>query len=106
MKSSGSKPCLTAFRRRAQKMVETYVSRKCPKSISLDSGHLDKQFGPLIFYGFPIFLIFFPRFVLTDVWSFFAYFPLGLPSNMVPIGPVWAGPIGPSRGENTASFLP
>ena len=27
--------------RRAQKMVEKYVSRKCPKSISLDSGHLD-----------------------------------------------------------------
>ena len=23
----------------------------------------------------------------------FAYFPLGLPSNMAPIGPVWAGPI-------------
>ena len=35
-------------RRRAQKMAEQYFSRKCPKSISLDSGHLDKPFGPLI----------------------------------------------------------
>ena len=32
-----------------QKMIETYFSQKCPKSISLDSGHLDKPFGPLIF---------------------------------------------------------
>ena len=25
------------------------------------------------------------QFVLTDFWAMFAYFPLGLPSNMVPI---------------------
>ena len=32
-----------------QKMVESYVSKKRPKSIFLDSGHLDNPFGPLIF---------------------------------------------------------
>ena len=36
--------------------VRKYVSRKCPKSISLDSGHLDKPFGPLIFKIFQYFL--------------------------------------------------
>ena len=31
-----------------RKIVETYFSEKGPKSIYLDSGHLDKPFGPLI----------------------------------------------------------
>ena len=31
------------------KIVKKYFSPKCPKSISLDSGHLDEPFGSLIF---------------------------------------------------------
>ena len=34
---------------KASKMVETTNSRTCPGTSSLDSGHLDKQFGPLVF---------------------------------------------------------
>ena len=45
-------------------MVEKYFSQKCPKSISLDSGHLDKPFGPLIFNFFQYFLIFLDRFLV------------------------------------------
>ena len=37
-----------------QRMVEKYVSRKCPKSMSLDSGHLDKQCCTLILHFFKI----------------------------------------------------
>ena len=32
-----------------EKSAKTYFARKCAKSISMDSGHLDKPFGPLIF---------------------------------------------------------
>ena len=35
--------------KKRRKNVETYFPRKGPKSISLDSGHLDKPFGSLIF---------------------------------------------------------
>ena len=45
-----------------KKNVETYFPQKCPKSISLDSGHLDKQFGLLISYFFQYFQIVFDRF--------------------------------------------
>ena len=45
------------------------------------------------FLIFPICLGNFFNFCLTDFWSIFVYFPLGLPSNMIPIGPVWAGPM-------------
>ena len=63
----------------APKLIEKYVSRKCPKSISLHSGHLDKPFGPLIFQFSPYFKAFFWVNLLTDFWTNFAYFPgLGL----------------------------
>ena len=43
-----------------QQIVEQYFSQKCPGTSSLDSGHLDKPFGPLISnffqYFWPIFL--------------------------------------------------
>ena len=68
-----------------RKIVEKYFSQKCPKSISLDSGHLDKPFGPLIFNFSQYFLIFF----LID---FLAYFSgLGTrwtPSLVPPLGRV------------------
>ena len=41
---------------------------------------------------FPISLGNLFNFLGMSFWAIFAYFPLGLPSNMVPIGPVWAGP--------------
>ena len=59
-----------------RKIVEKYFSQKCPKSISLDSGHLDKPFGPLIFILFPICLGIFWVICLTDVWANFLISPL------------------------------
>ena len=44
------------------------------------------------FLIFPILLDMFFKFCWIDFSGFFVYFPLGLPSNMGPIGPVWAGP--------------
>ena len=61
--------------KRSQKRSKKYVPQKCPKSISLDSGHLDKPFGPLIFIFF--------QYVFKKVRSFFWS-----------IFPVW-GPAGP-----------
>ena len=92
----------SGFCRRVQKMVqklvETYFSQQCPKSISLDSGHLDKPFGPLIFNFFQYFW----TICLTDFSGEFCLFPrFELPSNMVPIGPVWAG----HRMKQTISLL-
>ncbi len=57
-----------------KKSVETYFSRKCPKSISLDSGHLDQPFGPLSFNFSQYLLVTFFDF-LNDFWTFVAYFP-------------------------------
>ena len=54
-----------------QKNGEFFFPPKCPKSISLDSGHLEKPFGPLIFQFFPCYwAMFFDRF-----FAIFAYFP-------------------------------
>merc|ERR1712138_327844 len=70
-------------------IVEKYFPRKGPKSISLDSGHLDRPFGPLIFQFF--------KYVWTlfsiNFWTNFAYFPgLGCSLIWLLLDPVWAGP--------------
>ena len=44
----------------SQKWSKNIFFQKCPKSISLDSGHLDKPFGPLIFQVFQYFGYVFP----------------------------------------------
>ena len=59
MKRSGSKPRDLGFEKWSKKWSKNIFSQKCPKSISLDSGHLDKPFGPLIFQFFQYFLNFF-----------------------------------------------
>ena len=59
MKRSGSKPWDLGFVAGSKKLCKKSSKqhpppkkKKCPKSISLDSGHLDKPFGPLIFSFF------------------------------------------------------
>ena len=62
--------------RRAQQNVEKYFPPKRPKSMSLDSGHLDKPFGPLIFKFFQYFYYFLFNFFLNDFWTIFPIAPL------------------------------
>ena len=70
MKRSWSKHWDLGFVTGSKKWSKKYREKKiqkCSKSISLDSGHLDKPFGPLIFHFFQIWF-FFDRFFGLFFW--------------------------------------
>ena len=70
------------FQKIVEKLSKTIFPQKGPKSISMDSGRLDKPFGPLIFKFF--------KYVWAIFWIDFW--------QILPISPVWGLPIWASWG--------
>ena len=84
--------------KKAFKTVEKKkVSRKCPKSISLDSGLLDKPFGPLIFQSFQ-YVKAFLQFCFDRFLDKFFLFPLKRPTAISLRDPLLS-PLGTLKGH-------